>query len=99
MCLPEQLKKLESPQSSRTMVFRQTVTHLRRSDIIVLDKGIKNCHIIDIAIQNGTNIAIKVIEKITNYSDLKVEIPRLFGMQKGNVKVIPMVIGALESIS
>lgn len=52
----------------------------------MLDKGTKNCHIIDAATQNDTNIANKVIEKITNYSDLKVDMVRLEcrkGMSRG----------------
>lgn len=40
---------------------------------------------------NNANIANKVIGKITNYSDLNIEMARLFGMQKMNVKVIPVV--------
>lgn len=44
-----------------------------RSDIIVLDKGTKNCHVIDVAITTNTNIANDLIERITNYSDLKVK--------------------------
>lgn len=61
-----------------------------RPDIIVLDRANLNCHIIDVAIQNKTIIAKK--------TDLKAEITRLFAMQEGNVKEIPVVIGALGSI-
>lgn len=51
-----------------------TVIHHCHPYIIVLVKGIKNGHIIDVAIPNNANIANNMIEKITNY--LKVEMAR-----------------------
>lgn len=64
----------------------------------MLDKGAKNCHIIDISRPNDTNIANKVIENITSYSDLNVDMARLFGMQEGNVKVIPVAIDPIKTV-
>lgn len=72
MCHTEQLKKLQILQYSRTItIFKQTILDHRRLDIILLTKGINNRPIIDISIPNGTNIEKKVIEKNTNYSDLR----------------------------
>lgn len=48
---------------------------------------------------NDTNIANTVNENIKNYSDFKVDVARFFGMRKGNVNVILVLIGALKSIS
>lgn len=72
--------------------------HRHCPDIIVLDKGAKNPYIIDVAKPNGTNIASKVIEKMSNYHDLKILMALLFEMRAGSVKGIPVVIGALGSI-
>lgn len=49
------------------------------------------------AIPNDTNTANKGIEKIINYSDLKFEMAKLFRMREREVKMIPIVIGALTS--
>lgn len=74
------------------MIFKQSVRH-SRPDIIVRDKDTKDCHIMDGAIPNDTNIPNKVIEKMTNYS-LKVETEGLVRMQEGNAKAIPVVLNS-----
>lgn len=74
-----------------------TYTHAIR--ILLYEvKSTNNCPIIDVVISNDTNIANNVIEKIPNFSDLKVEISRSFGICELNIKVIPVVIGVLGSI-
>lgn len=70
----------------------------RRPDIVVLYPGQKECQIIDVAIPADQNIARKEFEKIDKYTELKVELSRLWGLPENNVKVIPVVIGALGSI-
>lgn len=73
MSLAEQLKMLEGPHFLE-LRFLDRVIHNRHQYIILLDKGTKNCHIIEVCMPNATNIAKNVIEKITNYSYLKIEI-------------------------
>ena len=44
------------------------------------------------------NIEIKEVQKIANYFELKVEVAMMWGLLVSNVKVIPVVIGALGSL-
>ena len=64
----------------------------RKPDIVVLDKTKNTCLIIDVAIPGDQRIALKEVEKIMNYAELKVELERMW---KTKTKVIPIVIGAL----
>lgn len=67
----------------------------RRPDITVVDKSANKCFIIDVAIPGDHNVARKEIEKIDNYSELRVEIARMWNRE---TTVVPVVIGALGSI-
>ena len=69
--------------------------HHRKPDIILINKETNDCFIIDVAIPGDHRVALKEVEKITNYSELRVELERMWGM---NTKVIPVVVGALGSI-
>lgn len=66
------------------------------------DKGTKYYHMIDVATQNGTNIANDVIKNITDYFDLKAKIAKLFEIQRWYIKMIrinlTLVIVAFGSI-
>ena len=76
----------------------RTIEH-RRPDIIVHDVEKGECLIIDVAIPADKNIADKEVEKITKYAELKIEISRMWECSAAKVKVVPIVIGALGSIS
>ena len=67
----------------------------RRPDIVIVDWEEKECIVIDVAIPADQNIADKDWEKISKYSELKLEITRLWNVK---AKVIPIVVGALGSI-
>ena len=67
----------------------------RRPDIVIVDWEEKECRIIDVDIPADQNIADKEWEKITKYSELKLEIMRLWNVK---ATVIPFVVGALGSI-
>ena len=67
----------------------------RRPDIVIVDWEEKECIVIDVAIPADQNIADKEWEKISKYSELKLEIMRLWNVK---AKVIPIVVGALGSI-
>ena len=73
------------------------VIEARRPDMIVVDKKCKSCYIIDIAVPADCRVHEKENEKVEKYQDLKRELKRLWSMQK--VQVIPIVVGALGSIS
>ena len=63
-----------------------------KPDIILLNKTKRKATIIDIAVPNDTNIAMKRLEKLRNYTDLAVEIKTLWNLTK--VDIVPIVIGA-----
>ena len=69
----------------------------RRPDIVVVDKVKKETMIIDVAIPGDTRICNKEQEKNGKYSLLKDKIATLWQMKK--VVVIPIVVGALGTIS
>ena len=68
-----------------------------KPDIVLLDKEENTCFIIDVACPFDTRVASKEREKVERYQDLKREIKRLWKCR--NVKVVPIVIGALGTIS
>lgn len=70
----------------------------RRPDLVLFKREEKECFIIDVAIPGDHNIIAKQTEKILKYSELKVEIARMWAIPEGKVKVIPVVIGALGSV-
>ena len=67
----------------------------RRPDILLINKETNECFIIDIAVPADYNIDKKEFEKISKYSELKVELSRMLNKK---TFVIPIVIGALGSI-
>ena len=67
----------------------------RRPDITAVDKVRRKCLIVDVAIPGDQNTTKKEFEKINNYSELRVEIARVWNME---TEVVPVVIGALGSI-
>lgn len=68
-----------------------------RPDITVLNKKEDTCWIIDVACPFDTRVHEKEKEKIEKYQDLKREMLRLWKCK--TIKIIPVVIGALGSVS
>ena len=68
----------------------------RRPDLVLVNKTQRNAIIIDIAVPEDRNIAVKEREKIDKYQDLCLEIKRLWNVK---TQVIPIVIGAMGSHS
>ena len=69
----------------------------RRPNLILVDKKVKSCVIIHVAIPGGCRIRVKEFEKIEKYQNLKGELKRLWLLKK--VEVVPVVVGALGCIS
>ena len=69
----------------------------RRPDLIVIDKKEQKAIIIDIAVPADERVEVKEKEKVEKYQDLKREIKRLWKLR--NVEIVPVVIGALGSVS
>ena len=69
----------------------------RRPDIIAMEKDSKKALIIDIASSGDYNVVEKESEKVEKHQDLKREIKTLWNLR--SVDVIPVVVGALGSVS
>ena len=69
----------------------------RRPDLIVINKKEQKGIIIDIAVPTDVRVKEKEKEKVEKYQDLKKEIKRLWKL--GNVEIVPVVVGALGSVS
>lgn len=74
----------------------KTLDH-NRPDITVVEKRNKKCFLIDPSCPFDTRIEKKEEEKFTNYCNLKYEIARIWKLKE--VEVIPVVIGALGSVT
>ena len=68
----------------------------RKPDIVVVNKEEQKTTIIDIACPMDHNAKKKELEKINNYNELAFELERLW---KTKTKIIPIVIGALGTIT
>ena len=73
------------------------VIEARRPDIVVIDKKERVCLIVDIAVPADGRVEEKEQEKVEKYQGLKREIGRMWEIRK--VQVVPVVIGALGSVS
>ena len=67
----------------------------RRSDIVVMEKNTKKCQIIDVACPVDNNLILKRNEQLDNYSELRLEIARMWDK---DTLIVPIIIGALGSI-
>ena len=65
----------------------------------MIDKASKSAHIIDVACPFDTRVKRKEKEKIDNYMDLKYEIARMWKSEINKVLILPIVIGALGTVS
>ena len=64
-------------------------------DIIIKSKKEKLCVLIDMAVPYDRNTSVKVAEKLSKYTDLEIEIARMWGM---NTEIVPVAIGELAVI-
>jgi len=67
-----------------------------KPDIIICDNEKGTCMLIDVAISGDRNVIKKEAEKILKYKDLTIDIQRRWNVK---TKVIPVIIGAIETIS
>ena len=78
-------------------IYTEKVLKHNRPDITQVRKDTQDWSLIDIAVPADQNIIRTEEEKVEKYQDLAFEIRRIHGAPK--VTVIPIVIGALGSIS
>ena len=68
----------------------------RRPDIVVMNKTTHTGSIIDINCPNDRNVCVNEIKKMHKYTELKIEIERIW---KIHFEIIPIVIGCLGAVS
>ena len=68
-----------------------------KPDILLFNKNTRTCLIVDVACPFDTRVVEREGDKIDRYQDLKWEIKRIW--ECSNVRVVPLVIGALGTIS
>ena len=73
------------------------VIQQKRSDIVVMHKTERKCHLTDIAVTGDKRIELKEQEKIDNHNELKREEKKIWNLSQ--VVVVPVLIGALGVIS
>ena len=66
-----------------------------KPDIVIRDHTNQRCWIIDMKVPSDRNTSVKVVEKLSKYKDLELEIAR---MRKMETETIPVVTGALGVI-
>ena len=62
---------------------------------MVMEKNTKKCLTIDVACPVDNNLILKRNEKLDNYSELRLEIARMWDKE---TLIVPIIIGALGSI-
>ena len=77
-------------------VITDRTTLANRSDIVLQYKKENTCLLITIAIPDDSNINTKETEKLSKYTDLEIEVSRMW---KVRTKIVPVIIGALETIN
>ena len=78
-------------------IYTDKVLKNNRPDITLVHKDTQKWTLIDIAVSADQNITRTEEEKVEKYQELAFEIRRIHGAS--NVTIIPIVIGALVSIS
>ena len=66
-----------------------------RPDLVVVDKKVTSCKIIDFAVPGDSRIAEKEKVKIEKYQDLGRELQKIWNVK---VKIVPLVVGSLGAI-
>ena len=66
-----------------------------KPDIVIKDHADRCCKLIDVSVPADRNTSMKVIEKLSKYKDLEIEIARMWGMR---TETVPIIVGALGLI-
>ena len=73
-------------------VITDRTTLANRSDIVLQYKKENTCLLITIAIPDYSNINTKETEKLSKYTDLEIEVSRMW---KVRTKIVPVIIAAI----
>ena len=63
-----------------------------KPDIVIKDHKTMICKLIDMAVPSDRNTSVKVIEKLSEYKHLEIEVTGMWGM---STETVLIVIGAL----
>ena len=66
-----------------------------KPDIIIKDLINNTCQLIDITIPSDRNVSLKLVEKLSKYTDLEIEVSKMWKMK---TTTLPVVIGELGVI-
>jgi hypothetical protein len=77
-------------------IITDRTINANRPDIVYHNKNTRECLLIDVAIPDDNNIALKESDKLSKYRDLEIEINRMW---KAKTSVIPVIVGALGSVT
>ena len=62
----------------------------------VIDKGKRDCKIINIAVPGDQNFKLKEIEKITKYQDLRLQVLRFWDVKATITSIVAGVLGIVS---
>ena len=66
-----------------------------RPDIVIKDYATRTCLLIDMTCPQDANVSKKEFQKLSNYTDLRIEVTKMWSL---DTTVVPVVIGALGTI-
>ena len=67
-----------------------------KPDIAIKDHANQCCKRIDVSVPSDRNTSTKVIEKLSKYKDLEIEITRMWGMRTETTSVIVGALGLIR---
>ena len=67
-----------------------------KPDIIIRDQRTKKCQMIKMAVKSDSDTSVKVVEKLSKYKDLELEIPRMWKRKTEKIRVLLGRLGSLR---
>ena len=67
-----------------------------KPDIIIRDQTTKKCQMINMAVKSDSDTSVKVVEKLSKYKDLELEIPRMWKRETERKLVLLGYLGSLR---
>ena len=67
-----------------------------KPDIIIRDQTTKKCQMINMAVKSDSDTSFKVVEKLSKYKDLELEIPRMWKRETQKILVLLGCLGSLR---
>ena len=64
--------------------------------MLIKDHGNRYCKLIDVSVPFDQNISTKVIEKVSKYKDLEIEITKI---RRVKTEIVPVIVGELALMS